>query len=208
MDTGVIIAIVVGVLILLALLWFLGRKGRERRHETRRVEAREIRREAEVGSAQADKTRAEAEAQAAEARRQEALARERQATADEQHREARERHIEAARKDPDMDPDEAAAEFDRRQAEGGTTTGGPTGATTGGATGGIGTGAGTTTGADATGPAPTGADTTGARPAGDQSVEHYERTSEPGVERERRFERDEQGDVVRDEQIEQPRRRE
>ncbi len=166
MDTGVIIAIVVGVLILLALLWFLGRKGRERRHETRRVEATEIRREAEVGRAQADKTSAEAEAQAAEARRQEALARERQASAEEQQQAARERHIEAAKKDPDADPDEAAAEFDRRRAEGGATGG-----------------------------------------AGDQSVEHYEHTSEAGMERERRFERNEDGEVVRDEEVEEPRPR-
>ena len=115
MDTGVIIAIVIGVLILLALFWFVGRAGRSRRHETRRVEAREIRREAEVGRAQADQTRAEADAQSAEARRQDALARERTAAADEQHAEARERHIEAAKKDPDTDPDEAAAEFDARQ---------------------------------------------------------------------------------------------
>jgi len=164
MDTEVIIAIVIGALLLLALLWFLGRAGRARRHETRRDEAREIRREAEVSTAQADKTRAEADAQAAEARRQEALARERQASAEEQHREARERHIEAAKKDPDADPDEAAAEFDRRQAAGGTTGG------------------------------------------TDQSVEHYEHTSEPGVERERRFERNEEGEVVRDEQVEEPRR--
>lgn len=132
MDTEVIIAIVVGALILLALLWLLGRKGRERRHEVRRGEAREIRREAEVSTAQADKTRAEAEVQAAEAKRQEAQARERAAAADEQHREARERHIEAAKKDPDADPDEAAAQFDRQRAEGGvagtTGTAGTTGA--------------------------------------------------------------------------------
>jgi hypothetical protein len=166
MDTGVIVAIVVAALILLALLWFLGRKGRERRHETRRVEAREIRREAELGSAQADRTRAEAEAQGAEARRQDALARERAASADEQHREARERHIEAAKKDPDADPDEAAAEFDRQHAAGGTA---------------------------------------GTEAGGGQSVEHYERTSTPEGERERRFERDEQGDVVRDDEYEQPR---
>ncbi len=172
MDTGVIIAIVVGVLILLAVLWFVGRAGRARRDETRREQAREIRREAEVGSAQADKTRAEAEAQGAEARRQEALARERAASAEEQHREARERHIEAAKKDPDADPDEAAAEFDSRHAQTGT-------AGTAGAT-----------------------DTSG----GDQSVEHYEHTSEPGVERERRFERDADGNIVRDDELEQPRR--
>jgi F0F1-type ATP synthase membrane subunit b/b' len=173
MDTGVIIAIVVAALILLAVLWFVGRKGRERRHETRRTEAREIRREAEVGGVQADKTRAEAEAQAAEAKRQDALARERAASAEEQRREARDRHIEAAKKDPDTDPDEAAAQFDREHPQTGTT----------GSTGTAGT-----TGADR-----------------DQSVEHYERTDAPGMERERRFERNEEGEVVRDEEYEQPR---
>ena len=175
MDTGVIIAIIVAALILLAVLWFAGRKGRERRFETRRHEAREIRREAEVGTAQADRTRAEADVQAAEARRQEAQARESAATADEQHRAARERHIEAAEKDPDADPDEAAAQFDRERAQ--TSTAGTAATGTDGATD-----------ADR-----------------DQSVEHYEHTSEPGVETERRFERDEDGEVVRDEQYEQPR---
>jgi F0F1-type ATP synthase membrane subunit b/b' len=172
MDTGVIIAIVVAALILLAVLWFVGRKGRERRYETRRHEAREIRREAEVGTARADKTRAEAEVQAAEARRQEAESRERAASADEQHREARERHIEAARRDPDADPDEAAARFDREHAQSRTT--------------------GTTGASDA--------DTNR-----DESVEHYEHTDAPGVERERRYERDEDGEVVRDEEYEKPR---
>jgi F0F1-type ATP synthase membrane subunit b/b' len=175
MDTGVIIAIVAAALILLAVLWFVGRKGRERRYETRRTEAREIRREAEVGRAQADRTRAEADAQAAEAKRQDALARERAASADEQHREARERHIEAARKDPDADPDEAAEQFDREHAQ--SRTAGTTG----------------TTGATA-------ADTDR-----DQSVEHYEHTDAPGMERERRFERDQEGEVVRDEEYEKPR---
>jgi F0F1-type ATP synthase membrane subunit b/b' len=113
MSTGAIIAIIIGALILLALLWFVGSAARNRRLETRRDQAREIRREAEVGRAQADRTGAEAEAQAAEARRQEALARERAATAEEQQREARERHIEAAKKDPDADPDEVAEQFDR-----------------------------------------------------------------------------------------------
>ena len=48
-------------------------------------------------------------------------------------------------------------------------------------------------------------DLTSAGSSGDQSVEHYERTSDSDVERERRFERDEEGDVVRDETYEQPR---
>ena len=169
MSTGAIIAIVIGVVIVLAVLWFVARAGRDRKLESRRVEAREMRREAEVGSAKADRTRAEAEAQAAEAKRQDALARERAASADDQHREARERHIEAARKDPDADPDGAAAEFDQQRATRET--------------------------ADA------GDDRTG----DDQSVEHYERTSDSDVDRERRFERDGEGDVVRDETYEEPR---
>jgi F0F1-type ATP synthase membrane subunit b/b' len=190
MDTGVIIAIVVGVLILLALLWFLGRKGRERRLDTRREQAREIRREAEVGRAQADKSRAEAEAQSAEARRQDALARERAASAEEQRQEARERHLEAAKKDPDVDPDEAAAEFDRQNPP---ATFGETGST--GETGTAGT-TGTTRTTGTTG-------TTGT--TDDQSVEHYERTADAGTERERRFERGPDGEVVRDEELEHPR---
>ena len=193
MSTGAIIAIIIGVLILLAVLWFLGRKGRERRLDTRRDQAREIRREAEVGRAQADKTRAEADAQAAEARRQEALAREQSASAEEQRREARERHIEAAKKDPDTDPDEAAAEFDRQHPGGDTPT--ATGAGTVSDTG-------TTAGESGTG---TGAADQADLPGRDQSVEHYERTSEPDAEHERRFERDEEGDVVRDETYEEPR---
>ena len=116
MDTGVIIVIVVAALILLALFAFMGRKGRERKLDTRRHEAREIGREAELGRAEADRTRAEADAQSAEARRQEALARERAAEADEKHHQARDRHIEAASHHPDMDEKEAAAEFDQRHA--------------------------------------------------------------------------------------------
>ncbi|HEY7453203.1 MAG TPA: hypothetical protein VH683_01475 [Thermoleophilaceae bacterium] len=187
MDTGVIIAIIVGVLILLALLWLVTRASRGRRYEKRRTEAREIQREADLSRAQADKTRAEAEAQSAEARRQDALARERAASAEEQRQEARERHIEAAKKDPDADPDEAADAFDREHprasAAAGTTEPGTTESGT--------TGAGATTRGDGV----TDADD-------DQSVQHYERTRTPEGERERRFERDESGEVVRDEEYE------
>ena len=172
MDTGVIIAIVVAALLLLALFWFVGRKGRERKLETRRHEAREIGREADVSRARADKSRAEADVQSAEARRQEALARERSHEAEEQHREARERHIEAAKKHPDMDEDEAAEQFDREHAARGGTAG-------------------------------TARDDT--RYEGG-AISHEERTETPDVERERRFERNEQGEVVRDEEYEEPRR--
>jgi hypothetical protein len=170
MSTGVIIAIVVAALILLALFVLVGRKGRQRKLETRRHEAREIGREAELSRAQADRTRAEADTQAAEARRQDALARERAAEAETQHREARERHIEAARRHPDMDEAEAAERFDREQAARG-----------GGAA--------------------------GAAPAeGEGAAQHYERTETPAEERERRFKRNEQGEVVRDEEYHEPRR--
>jgi F0F1-type ATP synthase membrane subunit b/b' len=184
MSTGVIIAIVVIALILLALFVFIGRKGRQRKLETRRHEAREIGREAEVDRAEADRTRAEADrtraeadAQAAEARRQEALARERGAEAEEKHRQARDRHIEAASRHPDMDEKEAAEEFDRRHAEqreGGATPAGSTGVA----------GAGN----------------------GEGAVRHHERTETPAEERERHFERNEQGEVVRDEEYQEPRR--
>jgi FtsZ-interacting cell division protein ZipA len=175
MSTGLIIAIVIAALILLALFWFVGRKGRERRLDTRREQAREIRREADVSRAQADRTRAEAEAQAAEARRQEALARERGAQAEEQHREARERHIEAAKRDPDVDEDEAAEQFDREHADRRDWT--------------------THEGTAAEGAA-----------SGGEAVSHHEHTETPDVERERRFERNEEGEVVRDEEYEEPRR--
>jgi FtsZ-interacting cell division protein ZipA len=170
MSTGLIIAIVVIALILLALFFFAGRKGRERKLETRRHEAREIGREAEVHRARADRTRAEADTQASEARRQEALARERAAEADEQHRQARDRHIEAASRHPDMDEKEAAAEFDRQHAERGTRT------------------------------------ATGEGDVGEGAVRHHERTETPDEDRERRFERNEQGEVVRDEEYQEPRR--
>ena len=74
-STGAVVAIVIAVLIVLALVMLLGRRGRERQRESRRGEAREIRREAEVSRAQADETRAEAEERAARARREEADAR-------------------------------------------------------------------------------------------------------------------------------------
>ena len=123
MDTGVIIAIVVGALIVLALLWLLGRRAREQRLDTRRGEARQIRREAEVSRAQADGTRAEAEERAARARREEASAREQAAHAESRQQEARDRHLEAARVDPDVDEREAAERYDREDVDGITSHG-------------------------------------------------------------------------------------
>jgi type IV secretory pathway VirB10-like protein len=113
MSAGLIIAIVVVALIVLAAFLLLGRKGRQKQLDARRSQAREIRQEAEVSRAQADRTRAEAEERKARARREEAGARESAAAADARAREARERHLDAARKDPDADEDEVAERFDR-----------------------------------------------------------------------------------------------
>jgi FtsZ-interacting cell division protein ZipA len=105
MSTGAIIAIVIGVLILLALVVWISRRGRAARHESRRHEAREIRREAEVRTAEADQMSAEAEEQAARARREEAEARQRAARAEEHRREADDHHARAHDVDPDTKGD-------------------------------------------------------------------------------------------------------
>jgi FtsZ-interacting cell division protein ZipA len=170
MDTGVIIAIVIGVLLLIALFVLLGKKGRERKMETRRDESREIRREAEVKDARADRVGAEAEERAAKARREEAIAREQSAEAEKHKREAHEHHAKAHEIDPD-------AKGEYRPEEGRTT-----GATT------AGTGSETGSGSD------------------DQGVQHYERTETTDEEHERRFARNEQGEVVADEEVHQTRR--
>jgi len=168
MSTGAIIAIVVAALIIIALLVILSRRARERRLDTRRDEARQIRREAEVSSAQADRTRAEAEERAARARREEATAREQAAHAEAKQQEARDRHLEAASVDPDVDEGEAAERYDQeRHGVGGITSHGQ--------------------GEDAEG------------------VEHHEETRTADQEHERHFERDEDGDVVRDEEYRRPR---
>lgn len=179
MDAGLIVAIVVGALILLALFVLLGRKGRDRKLEANRHEAREIRRGADVDRAQADKSRAEADVEAAEARSQEAHARERSLEAEDQQREARDRHLEAASLDPDVDEREAEERYDREQD--------PRGATTHGY-------------GESDVAAPD-------RAREDEHVEHHERTETGDAERERHFERNDQGEVVRDEERRQPRER-
>ena len=81
-----------------------------------------------------------------------------------------------------MDENEAAEQWDREHAQR-RATGGLTGGTAGG------------TGAAAAGTAGAG---TGSEH--DRGVEHYERTADSETERERHFERDESGRVVRDEE--------
>ncbi len=117
MDTGIIILIVVVVLVVLAVAAVVSRRGRGQRHEVKRQEAREIRREAEVDRAEADRTRAEADERAARARGEHATAREQAAVADAQREDARDRHVEAARIDPDGDERKAGESFDRGPAQ-------------------------------------------------------------------------------------------
>jgi FtsZ-interacting cell division protein ZipA len=105
MSTGAIIAIVIGVLILLALIVWVSRRSRTKRLESRRHEAREIRSEAEVRTAEADKMSAEAEERAARARREDAEARAQAARAEEQRREAESHHARAHDLDPDTKGD-------------------------------------------------------------------------------------------------------
>ena len=113
MDAGVIIAIVIGALVLIALLAWAGRRGRERKLETRRVEAKEHRLEGEVMTARADRQEAEAEERAARARREQAIAAEQAASAERDRDVANERHERAADLDPDVDADADGRERDR-----------------------------------------------------------------------------------------------
>ncbi len=129
MSTGAIIAIVIGALIVLALIMLLARKGRQRRLDSRRQQAGEIRREAQVHSARADQAEAEAQEQAARAKREEAEARETAAQAAERRREADEHHRRAAELDPDADSDDLEAERQRsREAGAVDSSGGSNGA--------------------------------------------------------------------------------
>ena len=105
MSTGAIIAIVIGVLIILALVLWLSSRSRAAKRESRRHEAREIRREAEVRTAEADEIGAEAEERAARARREEAQARQQAARAEDHRREADEQHARAHEVDPDTKGD-------------------------------------------------------------------------------------------------------
>ena len=87
MEWWVIVLIVAGVIILLALVWFGVRRAREGRVESRRVEAGELRREAQTKAQRADERQRIAEEQAEQARRE---------------REAAEARLERA---DDVDPD-------------------------------------------------------------------------------------------------------
>jgi hypothetical protein len=115
-DIGLIIAIVIVAVALLALFVLVGRRRKAARLEERRVEAHEHREEARIRGARAERTRAEAEERAARARREQAVADEQAAAAGREQRFARERHREADELDPDRDVAEdgdAAGDQDR-----------------------------------------------------------------------------------------------
>jgi hypothetical protein len=97
------------------LLFFAGKKGRDRRQETKRDEARELRSEARTIAARGERQRAEADEHAARARREQTIAEERRAEAEGERRFARERHEEAREVDPDADAGETAADADGRE---------------------------------------------------------------------------------------------
>jgi hypothetical protein len=107
MDVGLIIAIVIAAVAVIALVFLIGRKRRETRLEERRVEAHTHREEAQIRGARAEQTRAEAEERAARARREQALADEQAAAANREQRFARERQHHADELDPDRDVEDA-----------------------------------------------------------------------------------------------------
>ena len=105
MDAGVIIAIVVGAILLIAIFALLARRRKTVRTEQRRVEARTHREEATVRSARATKAEAEAEERMARAKREQAVAEEQSAVASRERRFAKTKHEQAAELDPDADED-------------------------------------------------------------------------------------------------------
>jgi hypothetical protein len=117
MDVGAIIAIAIAALLILAIVMWLGRRKRQERHETLRVEAHEHREQAALRNARADRAEAEAEERAARARREQAMAEEQAATARRERRFATETHAEAERIDPDSEGDGRVERYETRRTE-------------------------------------------------------------------------------------------
>jgi hypothetical protein len=125
MSTGAIVAIVIGAVLLIVLLAFLAKRGRERRFESMRLEAQEHRNEARIrersaardqaeadeAAARAKKARAIAEEQAAQARRAEA-----EAEAKAEHAQHERGHVEQLHeRATEIDPDASAGEDENRR---------------------------------------------------------------------------------------------
>jgi biopolymer transport protein ExbB/TolQ len=103
MDTGAVVALVIAGVALLVILALIAKKSREKRLESRRVEAHEVRREARIHGAQADRDRADADVRSAQARKEQAIAEEKAARAEKRGRFARERRERADELDPDVE---------------------------------------------------------------------------------------------------------
>jgi F0F1-type ATP synthase membrane subunit b/b' len=117
MSTVAIIAIVIGALILIALIWGVMSGSRRRRHEERRQVAGRHREEAEHRHVKAEKHQAAADEKAAAARREAAEAEER-AVAARHEREVGDAHREHAREiDPDRDSEPSERQERRDVAE-------------------------------------------------------------------------------------------
>ena len=127
MSTGAIVAIVIGALLVIALLVFLARRGRERRFENMRLEAQEHRDEARVRARSANRDQAEADEAAARAKKARAIAEEQDAQARRAEAEAEAKadharherehadslHQRAGEIDPDADGEQDEGRFGR-----------------------------------------------------------------------------------------------
>ena len=98
MSTGLIIALVVIAIVLIAVFVLVGRKKKSERNQ---VKAGELRQEAEQRSLTADKERAIADEQAARARKEAAEAEERAQFAEREREVADQQHAKARDLDPD-----------------------------------------------------------------------------------------------------------
>ena len=83
MDTWLIIVIVVAAVVVLALAYWAATRGRERRLESRRAEAGELREQAGLASRQAEERESAARDELAKAERERAVARGHATRADE-----------------------------------------------------------------------------------------------------------------------------
>lgn len=101
MEAIIVIAVV--ALIVLGLMFVLGRKRSEAKKGQMREKAHEYREEARVRNARADQAAAEAEERAARAKREQALADEQAAKAERERRFAHDKHTTAQEIDPDHD---------------------------------------------------------------------------------------------------------
>jgi len=111
MSTGGLVAIVIVALIGAIVLFAVMRSARNKRLDSRREKARELRREAQQRDLRAQREQALADEQAALAKRAQAEAQLRAQKAEQEGRFAREHHEKATSVDPDAD--ESGAEDNR-----------------------------------------------------------------------------------------------